>query len=123
MREAVRRLEDELLLVRSDTKRLFVADWSRDDIEEMFVLRQMLECHAAERAAIDREIQALLKTHSSPALRSSKGMGPIFQATSLALLPELGTLVAPQYLNPVRQPAAPAAPAAARPAPTNAPPP
>lgn len=51
VREAVRRLEDELLLVRSDTKRLFVADWSRDDIEEMFTLRQMLECHAAERAA------------------------------------------------------------------------
>lgn len=51
VREAVRRLEDELLLVRSDTNRLFVADWSRDDIEEMFVLRQMLECHAAERAA------------------------------------------------------------------------
>ena len=45
VREAVR------LLVRSDTKRLFVADWSRDDIEEMFTLRQMLECHAAERAA------------------------------------------------------------------------
>lgn len=51
VREAVRRLEDELLLVRNDTKRLFVADWSRDDIEEMFALRQMLECHAAERAA------------------------------------------------------------------------
>ncbi len=51
VREAVRRLEGELLLVRSDTKRLFVADWSRDDIEEMFTLRQMLECHAAERAA------------------------------------------------------------------------
>jgi DNA-binding GntR family transcriptional regulator len=51
VREAVRRLEDELLLVRSDTKRLFVADWSRDDVEEMFALRQMLECHAAERAA------------------------------------------------------------------------
>lgn len=51
VRDAVRRLEDELLLVRSDTKRLFVADWSRDDIEEMFALRQMLECHAAERAA------------------------------------------------------------------------
>lgn len=51
VREAVRRLEDELLLVRSESKRIFVADWSRDDIEEMFVLRQMLECHAAERAA------------------------------------------------------------------------
>ncbi len=51
VREAVRRLEGELLLVRSDTNRLFVADWSRDDIEEMFSLRQMLECHAAVRAA------------------------------------------------------------------------
>lgn len=64
VREAVRRLEDELLLVRSDTKRLFVADWSRDDIEEMFALRQMLECHAAERAArrLSREQIARLET-------------------------------------------------------------
>lgn len=63
VREAVRRLEDELLLVRSDTKRLFVADWSRDDIEEMFTLRQMLECHAAERAAerLSREQIAALE--------------------------------------------------------------
>jgi transposase len=49
-----------------------------------------------ELAAIDRAMQALLKTHTSPALRSSKGMGPIFQATSLALLPELGTLTRQQ---------------------------
>ncbi|WP_058835009.1 IS110 family transposase [Luteimonas abyssi] len=45
-----------------------------------------------ELAAIDREMRALLKVHATPALQSSKGMGPIFQATSLALLPELGTL-------------------------------
>ena len=45
-----------------------------------------------ELAAIDRAIQALLKAHTTPALSSSKGLGPIFQATSLALLPELGTL-------------------------------
>ena len=45
-----------------------------------------------ELAAIDAAMQALLKTHASPALRSAKGMGPIFQATSLALLPELGRL-------------------------------
>ena len=51
VREAVRRLEGEMLLVRSESKRLFVADWSRDDIDEMFTLRQMLEGHAAERAA------------------------------------------------------------------------
>jgi transposase len=41
-------------------------------------------------------MQVLLKTHTPPALRSSKGMGPIFQATSLALLPELGTLTRQQ---------------------------
>lgn len=51
VREAVRRLEGEMLLVRSESKRIFVADWSRDDIDEMFTLRQMLEGHAAERAA------------------------------------------------------------------------
>jgi DNA-binding GntR family transcriptional regulator len=51
VREAMRRLEAELLLVRSPSKRIFVADWSRDDIDEMFTLRQMLEGHAAKRAA------------------------------------------------------------------------
>lgn len=49
-----------------------------------------------ELAAIDRTMQALLKEHTTPALRSSKGLGPIFQATSLALLPELGTLTRQQ---------------------------
>jgi transposase len=49
-----------------------------------------------ELAAIDRAMQALLKARATPALRSSKGMGPIFQATSLALLPELGTLTRQQ---------------------------
>ena len=49
-----------------------------------------------ELAAIDREIQGLLRMHTTPALTSSKGMGPIFQATSLALLPELGTLTRQQ---------------------------
>ena len=51
VREAMRRLEGEMLLVRSKSKRIFVADWSRDDIDEMFTLRQMLEGHAASRAA------------------------------------------------------------------------
>ena len=51
VRDAVRRLESEMLLVRNESKRIFVADWSRDDIDEMFTLRQMLEGHAAERAA------------------------------------------------------------------------
>jgi transposase len=49
-----------------------------------------------ELAAIDQAIKALLQQHASPAISSSKGMGPIFQATSLALLPELGTLTRQQ---------------------------
>lgn len=49
-----------------------------------------------ELAAIDREMQALLKAHATPALRSSKGVGLIFQVTSLAPLPELGTLTRQQ---------------------------
>lgn len=45
-----------------------------------------------ELAAIDGTVQALIKQHATPALRSSKGLGPVFQASMLALLPELGQL-------------------------------
>lgn len=45
-----------------------------------------------EQAAIDHAIQTLIKQHATPAVRSSKGLGPVFQATVLALLPELGHL-------------------------------
>ncbi len=51
VRDAVQRLENEMLLVRSASKRLSVADWSNDEIDEMFTLRGMLESHAVERAA------------------------------------------------------------------------
>ncbi|MEJ6595005.1 MAG: GntR family transcriptional regulator [Sphingomonadales bacterium] len=51
VRDAVRRLENEMLLVRSASKRLSVADWSDNEIDEMFTLRAMLESHAAKRAA------------------------------------------------------------------------
>lgn len=47
---------------------------------------------ARELAAIDRSVQALIKQHATPALRSSKDLGPVFQASMLALLPELGQL-------------------------------
>ncbi len=51
VRDALRRLEAELYIVRSDSQRAFVADWSREEVEEMFTLRAMLEAHAASRAA------------------------------------------------------------------------
>jgi len=47
---------------------------------------------AREQAAINQAIHALIKQHITPAVRSSKGLGPVFQATVLALLPELGHL-------------------------------
>jgi transposase len=45
-----------------------------------------------ELAAIDQRMKALIAAHATPAVSSCKGLGPVFQATSLALLPELGTL-------------------------------
>lgn len=51
VRDAVRRLENEMLVVRSASKRLSVADWSDGEVDEMFTLRGMLEAHAAARAA------------------------------------------------------------------------
>ena len=59
-------------------------------------VRQLVEQTMAalkrELATIDKVVEALLAAHATPALRSAKGMGPMFQANSLALLPELGTL-------------------------------
>lgn len=67
VRDAVQRLENEMLLVRSESKRLSVADWSDGEIDEMFTLRAMLECHAAERAAsrMDEESIKRLKDINS----------------------------------------------------------
>jgi DNA-binding GntR family transcriptional regulator len=51
VRDALRRLEAELYIIRSESQRMFVADWSHADVDEMFALRGMLEAHAAARAA------------------------------------------------------------------------
>ncbi|PKB13466.1 GntR family transcriptional regulator [Novosphingobium kunmingense] len=51
VRDALRRLESELLVKRNEAQRSFVADWSLDDIADGFELRAMLEGHAARRAA------------------------------------------------------------------------
>lgn len=45
-----------------------------------------------ERAVIDGMLKQLLAEHATPAIRSGKGMGPMFQTAALALLPELGRL-------------------------------
>lgn len=51
VREALHRLEADLLVRRNKTQRSFVAEWSLDDIEQAFELRGMLESHASRRAA------------------------------------------------------------------------
>lgn len=51
VREALRRLEVERFVRRSDSQRTFVNEWSFDEVEESFALRAMLEGRAAARAA------------------------------------------------------------------------
>lgn len=56
------------------------------------LVRRTIAALGRELAAIEREMKAFIQEHASPALSSSKGLGPVFQATMLALLPELGHL-------------------------------
>lgn len=51
VREALRRLEVDLLVTRTDTQRSFVADWSIEDVADAFELRALLEGKAARRAS------------------------------------------------------------------------
>lgn len=59
-------------------------------------VRKLVACTIAalgrELSAIERSMKALIQEHATPAMRSRKGLGPVFQATVLALLPELGHL-------------------------------
>lgn len=67
VRDALRRLESEFLVHRNDTQRSFVADWSLDDIADVFELRAMLEGHAARLAANRMDtitLEALRKVNS-----------------------------------------------------------
>jgi transposase len=56
------------------------------------LMKKTLAALRHERVLIDAAMKALLHAHATPAIRSGKGMGPIFQATALVLLPELGQL-------------------------------
>ena len=61
IRDALRRLEADLLIRRTGTQRSFVADWSLSDIEDGFELRGMLEAHAARRACQRMDDRALAR--------------------------------------------------------------
>lgn len=56
------------------------------------LMQRSLAALRREQVLIDRTLKKLLHEHASPALQSSKGLGPLFQASALALLPELGQL-------------------------------
>ena len=51
VRDAMRRLEAELFIRRTDSQRSYVAEWNLSDIDEVFTLRTMLEGYAVRRAA------------------------------------------------------------------------
>ena len=72
VREAMRKLEAEQLIRRTDSQRSFVASQSFDEISEAFTLRVMLEGHAATRAAerigaeaLDRLAQCNRRLHEA----------------------------------------------------------
>lgn len=79
VRDALRRLEAEMLVRRSDTQRSFVPDWSADEVEEIFTLRALIESHAAARAAqrvTDEQLARLQKANDAigKAIGSSGGL-------------------------------------------------
>jgi DNA-binding GntR family transcriptional regulator len=78
VREALRRLESELFIRRSESQRSFVAEWSLDDLAEAFDLRAMLEGQAAKRAAERIEPLQLeqLKAHNRRILEAISAKEP-----------------------------------------------
>ena len=56
------------------------------------LMKKTLIALQREQTLVDAAMKQLLQAHATPAMRSSKGLGPMFQASVLALLPELGQL-------------------------------
>ena len=78
VRDALRRLESELLVKRNEAQRSFVADWSLTDVADAFELRAMLEGHAARRAAerIDEAALQQLRALNQAILTAVQGDPP-----------------------------------------------
>lgn len=64
VRDALNRLEAEMLVRRNDTQRTFVPEWPRDEIEEVFTLRVMIESYAAARAARHATTEQIAAMHA-----------------------------------------------------------
>lgn len=64
VRDALRRLEADLMIRKTDSQRSFVSDWSLDDVGDAFELRAMLEGYAAKRAAAHMTAEVLRRLRS-----------------------------------------------------------
>ena len=51
VRHALNRLEAEMFIRRTDSQRSYVAEWTLDEIDDVYMLRTMLEAQAARLAA------------------------------------------------------------------------
>jgi DNA-binding GntR family transcriptional regulator len=78
VRDALRRLEADLFVRRSESQRTFVADWSLDDIADAFELRAILESHAARRAAERIGVDGVerLRAHNRAILKAVNAVEP-----------------------------------------------
>ena len=118
VRDALRRLEAEMVVRRTDGGRVYVADWAADDIDEMFTLRSLLEGHAAARAARRigaaglnemHEINCLLETavsaESGPDVPGFLAANRAFHAAivTAAASPRLAAMLARLIEQPVVQ--------------------
>lgn len=87
LRDWLRRRGQVVVLIQAQKQQAAMAPPAVRKLAE-----RTLAALSRELAAIERTMKALIQDHATPALRSSKGLGPVFQATVLALLPELGRL-------------------------------
>lgn len=82
VRDALRRLESELLVRKNNSQRSFVADWSLGDVADAFELRAMVESYAARRAAerMDNKTLKALRDCNSAIYRATAHGRPDVQA-------------------------------------------
>jgi len=78
VRDALRRLEAELLVRKNESQRSFVADWSLGDVADAFELRAMVEGYAARRAAerMDEKTMKQLRACNSAIYEATRGEKP-----------------------------------------------
>jgi DNA-binding GntR family transcriptional regulator len=89
IRDALRRLEADMLVRRTDTQRTYVLELSAAEVEDIFTLRALLEGHACARAArvITLEQVAVLRGYNDSihaAIHRSAGLDvPAFVANNI----------------------------------------